>query len=148
MELRSHGYSEGAVPQRVPIEPDASIPDLIGRLTDDSKRLVKDEIRLAKLETRESIRVGTRGVLWMSLAFGFGVVALVALTIMLAALIGRAAGGNYWVGALVTALVELAAGAWLIMRGVKTFGEPSYTLDETRREIGRTAAWIKNERAD
>ena len=134
--------------ERVQVDPEVSIPTLIGRLTDDSKRLVKDEIRLAKLEMRESVRVGTRGAMWMALAFGFGVVALVAASFMLVAAIGRLINGNYWVGALVTAVIELGVGGWLIMRGIKTYGAPSYTLEETREELGRTADWVRNERAD
>ena len=37
----------------VQVDPDAGIPDLIHRLTDDSKRLMSDEVRLAKLEVKE-----------------------------------------------------------------------------------------------
>lgn len=148
LHVNEPGFTEAHVAHRVRVDPEVSIPTLIGRLTDDSKRLVKDEIRLAKLEMRESVRLGTRGAMWMAVAFGFGVVALVALTFMLVALIGRLAGGSYWVGALATAVLELGAGAWLLRRGVKAYREPSYTLDETRQELGRTAAWIRNGRAD
>lgn len=131
--------------QRVHIEPDVSVPELISRLTDDSKRLVNDEIRLAKVEISENLKVGTRGVLWLVVAFGFGVVAIAALTITLTALIGWAVNGNYWLGAIVTALLELGVGVWLIMRGVKSFAEPSYTLGQTRQEASRTAQWIRSE---
>ncbi|MFL5520080.1 MAG: phage holin family protein, partial [Gemmatimonadales bacterium] len=57
-------------------DPDTGIPDLIRRLTDDSKRLMTDEVQLAKLETKESLHRATRGMLWMALAFGAGVVML------------------------------------------------------------------------
>ena len=46
-----------------PIDPDVGIPDLVRRLTDDSRRLVGDEVRLAKLELQESVHTGTRGAL-------------------------------------------------------------------------------------
>jgi hypothetical protein len=45
---------------RVQAEPDATIGDLIRRLTDDSKRLVRDEVRLAKLEIGENLRADGR----------------------------------------------------------------------------------------
>src|SRR5687768_1570241 len=95
------------------VDPDAGIPDLVRRLTDDSKRLVRDEVRLAKLETGEAIHNGARGALWLGLAFGAGVVALVALTIMLATLIGRWLG-HYWAGTLIVAVLELVAAMLLI----------------------------------
>lgn len=129
------------------VDADTTIGDLVGRLKDDSRRLVSDEFRLAKLEVGENLRVGARGVMWLALAFGIGVIALVSLTIALTAGIGRVANGNVWVGALVTGAVELALGAWLIMRGLKSFTEPSYTLGESREELSNTKAWLAKERA-
>ena len=122
-------------------DPDTGIPDLIRRLSDDSKRLVTDEVQLAKLETKESLHRATRGVLWMALAFGAGVVMLVALTILLATLLGRLDNGHMWFGALVTGLVELGLGGWLIKRGLTRYKEPSYTLVETRESLKDTAHW-------
>ena len=131
----------------VHIDPDTKITELVGQLASDSKRLVRDEVLLGKLEIKESIRTGARGVLWLSMAFGVAVIALVALTITLVSLIGRLADGHYWVGALTTGIIEVALGAFLIVRGVSRFGEPSYTLGESREELRETAAWVARERA-
>jgi uncharacterized membrane protein YqjE len=123
-------------------DPDTGIPDLVRRLTDDSKRLVKDEVQLAKLETKESIHRATRGALWMGLAFGAGIVMLVALTLFLATLLGRLDNGHMWFGALVTGIVELGLGGYLIKRGFTSYKEPpSYTLAETRHALKDTAHW-------
>ena len=131
----------------VHIDPDTGITELVGQLAADSKRLVRDEIVLGKLEVKESVRTGARGVLWLSMAFGIAVIALVALTITLVSLIGRLADGHYWVGALVTGIIEVGLGVFLIVRGVSRFGEPSYTLGESREELRQTAAWVARERA-
>jgi hypothetical protein len=131
----------------VHIDPDTKVTELVGQLAKDSKRLVNDEILLAKLEVKESLRSGARGALWLSMAFGIGVIALVALTIALVSLIGRLADGNYWAGALITGLIEVGVGALLIFRGVRRFREPSYTLEESREELKETAAWVSKERA-
>ena len=130
----------------VHIEPDAKITDLVGRLTDDSKRLLNDEVRLAKLETSESVHLASRGALWLALAFGTGIVAMVAFTILRTTLIGRLIG-VVWAGALITGALELAVGFWLIKRGTKALAHNSYTLGESREELRRTAAWIARERA-
>lgn len=127
-------------------DPDTGITELMGQLAADSKRLVRDELLLGKLEVKESVRTGARGVLWLSMAFGIAVIALVALTITLVSLIGRLAEGHYWVGALVTGTIEVALGVFLILRGVRRFGEPSYTLGESREEIRETVAWVARER--
>lgn len=130
------------------IDPDAGIPDLVRRLTDDSKRLVSDEVRLAKLEISENLHAGARGALWLTLAFGVGVVGLVGLTIFLATLIGRAVSGHMWVGAIVTGVLELGAALFLIRKGIGAFGKPSYTLEQTRESLKDTTAWVAHPRAD
>lgn len=120
---------------------DVGIPDLIKRLTTDSKRLVTDEVQLAKLEARDSLHRATRGVLWMALAFGASVVMLVAVTILLSTLLGRLVNGHMWFGAIVTGVIELALGAWLLKRGLSAYAEPSYTLEQTRASLADTAHW-------
>lgn len=121
--------------QRMPVDPNTGIPDLISRLSDDSKRLVRDEVQLAKLELSESMKRSARGGMWLGVAFGFAVVGLVALTLLAATLIGRLAAGHMWVGALVTGIIELIVATVLIKRGVSTLGAPSYSLERTRKTI-------------
>jgi hypothetical protein len=132
--------------QRVPVDPNAGIPDLIRDLADDSKRLLVDEVQLAKLETKESVKRASKGALWLALAFGIGVVTLVALTLLLATLIGRLANGHMWIGALVTGALELGVALFLVKRGIGAFKEPSYTLEETRQAVTETARWAKHAR--
>lgn len=127
-------------------DPDTGIPDLIRRLTDDSKRLVTDEVQLAKIEAKESLHRATRGALWMVLAFGVSIVMLVALTVFVATLVGRMANGHMWIGALFTGLVEISVGAWLVKRGLSAYTKPSYTLAETRHTIVDTAHWVGSAR--
>jgi uncharacterized membrane protein YqjE len=122
-------------------DPDVGIPDLIRRLTSDSRRLVTDEVQLAKIEAKESLHRATRGVLWLALAFGAGVVMLVAVTILLTSLLGRLMAGHMWFGALVTGVIELAVGAWLLRKGLSAFAEPSYSLEQTRASLAETASW-------
>ena len=129
----------------VPVDPDLGIPDLIRRLGDDSKRLARDEVCLAKLEMSSSIHDTARGTMWLGLAFGAGVVTLVALTITLVALLGRAFG-HYWAGALVVAVVELIAAFVLMRMGLGRLREPSYTLEESRESVRETVDWAKSAR--
>ena len=117
------------------IDPDVGVPDLVRRLSDDGKRLVSDEIRLAKIEAKENVKSAGRGGIRLAVAFGIGVVALVAGTLLLATLIGRLANGHMWVGALVTGTVELIVAIAMIRKGARAFGEPSYTLEETRAAL-------------
>jgi hypothetical protein len=117
------------------IDPDVGIPDLIRRLSDDGKRLVADEIRLAKIETTENVKAAGQGGVRIALAFGIGVVAMVAFTFLLATLIGRIANGHMWIGAVITGIVELAVAVALIKRGTRALADPSYTLEQTRESL-------------
>ncbi|MDB4893738.1 MAG: hypothetical protein JWL61_5593 [Gemmatimonadetes bacterium] len=127
-------------------DPDLGIPDLIRRLTQDSKRLVADEVRLAKIDATDSLHRAARGVLWMALAFGVGVVMFVAVTLFVATLIGRAANGHMWIGALVTGLLEIGVGAWLVKRGISAMIAPSYSLEASRNALADTANWMTSGR--
>lgn len=121
---------------------DPGIPDLIRRLSDDSKRLVTDEVNLAKIEAKESLSRATRGFMWLGLALAVSVVMFTALTIFLTTLIGRAVNGHMWVGALVTGVLELAIGVYLIKRATAAISEPSYTLEASRHALADTASWV------
>jgi hypothetical protein len=117
------------------VDPDAGIPDLIHKLGDDSKRLVTDELRLAKLEITESVYAAGRGAMWLGVAFGAGVVASVAATLLLATLIGRVIAGHMWIGAIVTGALELPIAAYVVRRGLGALKEPSYSLEQTRKAV-------------
>src|SRR3954468_2813381 len=123
---------ESMAANRMPVDPDVGIPDLVHRLGDDSKRLLMDEVQLAKLEVREDLKRTGKGVMWLGVAFGVGVVAMVFFTLTLATLIGRLAAGHMWVGALVTGVLELVVALVLIKRGGTAFTKPSYSLEQTR----------------
>ena len=130
--------------QSIMADLDAGITDLIRRLSDDSKRLVTDEVRLAKIEAKDSLSRATRGVLWLALAFGVSVVMLVAITIFLVTLIGRTVNGHMWVGALVIGVLELGLGGYLIKRGLAAITEPSYSLEASRLALSDTANWASS----
>ena len=130
-------------PTGIHIDPDVGIPDLIRRLTDDTKRLANDELRLAKMEVSESMHNAMRGSLWMAVAFGTGVVTLVAVTVLLVAALGQLLG-NYWAGALATGALELIVGFVLLKKGLAAYRKPPYTLPATREQLKETAAWVKH----
>jgi hypothetical protein len=121
--------------QQQPLDFDPGFAPLIKQLTDDSKKLIGDEVRLAKLETIESVHRAGIGALWLGAAIGALIVALVGATLLLATLIGRLANGHYWIGAMATALVELIAGYWLLTRGIRNYKKAPYSLPETREGI-------------
>ena len=126
------------------IDVDAGIPDLLRRLTDDSKRLAIDEVRLAKLELRESVSNGVHGAVWVAVSLAIGVVALVAFTVLAIGVVSRIAGGNVWAGTLLVGVAELLGGWLFLRRGLTVFREPSYTLAASRESLKDTAHWVRH----
>ena|GEM_PF-3486434 len=124
--------------QGVRIEPEPTIGDLIGRLTDDSKRLASNEVRLARLELGESMHHAVQGGIRLALAFGIAILALVGLSVLLTALIGSVLIGKTWPGALITGALEIIAGALLLWAGMRAMKKADFTLGESRAELRTT----------
>jgi uncharacterized membrane protein YqjE len=120
------------------IEPNTTVGDLVSRLGDDGKRLIKDEIQLAKLEVIESVHTAGRGMMWLGVAMALSFVALTALTVGLSAVLGRILTDALWLGTLLTAVLWLAIGGLLVMSGIKSVSSASYSLPQTRRELTLT----------
>ena len=89
-------------------------------------------MRLAKLEAAESVHRAGRGALWLGLAFGAAIVMFVAFDLFFAALFGRVANGHYWIGAMLTAALDVTGGLWLVQRGLAALKETPYSFPDTR----------------
>lgn len=131
---------------RVNVDPDTTVGELIERLADDSRRLARDEVRLAKMEIAESVHTAGRGALWLSVGFGALVISFVALAVFLATGLSRLFGGVLWAGTLLAAGLLLALGGLLIFGGLRILKDQPYTLDETREELRSTTRWLSRER--
>jgi Protein of unknown function (DUF1469). len=124
--------------QGIRIEPEPTIGDLVARLTDDSKRLVHNEVRLARLETGESIQQAMQGGIRLALAFGITILALVAFSVLLTAVIGSVLIGEAWAGALITGALEIIVGALVLWGGLRVMKRADFTLGESRAELKAT----------
>lgn len=119
---------------RPPEEP--SVADLVDRLSEQTSRLVRDELRLARAEYTEKAKQGGTAAGLFGAGAGlawFGLGALIATAILLLALVLPA-----WAAALiVTAVIFAAAGIAALLGKKKTEGlspTPERTVATVRRD--------------
>lgn len=89
--------------------PDASVGELLTRLSAQTSRLVRDELKLAQQEMRESLRHAGKGAGLISAA---GLLAFLgAATLIAAAVAALSLALPVWAAALIVGVVLLAAAA-------------------------------------
>jgi hypothetical protein len=117
----------------------ASTGELVGRLAEESKQLIKKEIDLAKAELRTEVK--SEAKLGAGLIAG-GIAAYFALQFLLVALVlGLATAMAAWVAALIVGLVILAAGGIAALIGWRS--RVRHPLRRTRKTLEEDARWVQ-----
>lgn len=123
---------------------EAPVGELLKRLGQDTGTLVKQEITLAKLELRESVKglAKDAGKLGAAAGLGlFGGFALLAFVIIgLGDLIN-----NYWLSALIVAVLLLGAAAVLAKGAMKHMQKNSLAPEETVQTLKEDQRWAQRE---
>jgi len=116
----------------------ASTAQLLGDLSDQVTRLVRDEVRLAQAEvTTKAKRLGVGAGLFG----GAGLVALLGLNALItAAILGLAAAIPGWLAAIIIAVVLLAVAGVLALLGRKDVRQaapplPTETLESVKADV-------------
>ncbi len=124
---------------------DRSIGELLHDLSEGTSRLVRQEIRLAKTESVESILELKHGSVMLAmggaLALCAGGAAVACLILVLAEYVFA---GRSWLAALVVAVVLGVIGLIVIKRGVGAIGAAHLAPRETATSIKETAEWLKH----
>ena len=117
-------------------ERDDSVAELVSRAAEQASHLVRDEIRLATAEVRQSARNAGAGAGLLGGAGLFAVLALVTLTG--AAVAAFALVVDVWLAALIVGAIHLllAGAAALVGRArLKRVGPPEQTIDNVRLDV-------------
>ncbi|MET0764287.1 MAG: phage holin family protein [Blastococcus sp.] len=132
----SAGATAAAAPPPAPSQ--ASTGELIGQLSDQLRRLVQDEVRLAQAEvTQKAKRLG----IGAGLFGGAGVVALLGLgALVTVAILGLATVMPGWLAGIVVAVVLFAVAAVLAVLGKKDVDQakpplPTDTIASVQADI-------------
>lgn len=122
-----------------------SIGDLLNDLTDGGSQLVRDEIRLARAETVETLLTLKRGAVLLGIGIGAalcaGGAALAGVIMLLSTYV---LDGRTWLAALVVAVVLGVIAVLCMARGRHALTASSLAPHETATSIKETAAWLRH----
>ena len=122
-----------------------SVSELLSDLTDNGTQLVRDEIRLARVETVESLLKFRNGATWLGIGFGLGMCAAAAgLACLIMVLSLYVLGGRTWLAALLVAVLFGVIGWICVWRGGNSLKGAGLGRHETGPTIKETAEWLKH----
>ena len=127
---------------RDPVQDDRSAAQLVKELSEQTSRLVRDEIRLAQLEMQEK---GKHGGVGVGMFGGAGVVAVYAVGALLAAVVLLLATVmTPWLAALIVGVVLLLTAGALALMGRKQMRQATPpTPDEAMHGVKRDIDVVK-----
>lgn len=122
-----------------------SLRELLTRLAEDSRALVKQEVTLARLELQENASQLARN----AVAIGVGAVLLVAAVFVLTAFavigLGRLLGGEYWLSTLIVGALLALIGGVSLLSGIKGLRTGSMKPTVAVASIQESGEWAKSE---
>jgi hypothetical protein len=120
-----------------------TLGDLFVGLTDDMSTLMRQEIKLAKAETMQTISKAGRGAAMMA---GGGFVAYAGLILLLiAAAIGMGSVIPLWLSTLIVGIIALVVGFILLQSGRSTISNLTIVPEKTVESIKEDAEWVKEQ---
>jgi hypothetical protein len=131
------GTDQGPYPLE---EPDTSVGDLVGRLTEDLGILVRDHIQLAKEEIKTDVKRAGSGAGMLAGGALAGWIALMLLSMGLAW--GIAEATNPWVGFVVVGAVWAIAAIVMAASGRKRLATLDPVPRQTMDEIQEDKLWL------
>ena len=151
--IGTSGGTSGSVPPayeaRVAAEERKSLPTLLRELVDDGRRLLRDELRLARAETRENLQSAARSLTAVGIGIALGLAAVLALaaalnqglTVLLAEAVGPEVA--VWLSPLVLAVV-FGLVAWaLVRKGLAGLSPRQLVPDQTLQTLREEKEWLR-----
>lgn len=119
---------------------------LLRSLAEESARLVRQEVRLARIELQQlgrRVGMGAAAFALGGVLAALGAVALVTGIVLLVG--GEWLRERYWLAALIVTVVFGAVAAWLVWRGAALVSPKRFEPDETVETLKEDQAWLKRQ---
>lgn len=125
-------------------EAERSLGDLFGTLANEVSTLVRQEVRLARVEVSEKASQAGRDI---GLLAAGGLVAYAGLlAIVAAAILGLAAAGlPTWLAAFIVGLVVAVGGYFMLRRGLDNLKQGSLAPQQTLKSLKESGEWAKSQ---
>ena len=124
---------------------DASLGELLKRLTSDTADLVRHEAALAKAELRETGSALAADGAKVGAAVGLALAGALSLTAFLVIALGNLLDGAYWLSALIVGVVMLGVCAFLAKNAVNDVKRRGLAPRQTIATLREDKAWAKQE---
>ncbi len=139
----SQGGATAATADRPDVE-DASVGSLVGKLTSDLSKLMRQEVDLAKAELREEAKKAGAAAGMLAGAGVAGLLFLVFLSITLMWLLDKAM--DLWIAALIVTLLWGAAAAVMGLMGKKKLSDVNPKPEQTIETLKEDKEWVQAQR--
>ena len=119
---------------------------LLRDLADGSAQLVRQEIRLARIEIGELLRGLGRGTAQVAVGGVMMLLGVMALITGVILLIGDEwLRDRYWLAALIVTVLLSAVAAWMARRGTTLLSPSRLAPDQTVRTLKEDKEWLKRQ---
>ena len=119
---------------------------LLRDLADGSARLVRQEIRLARIEVAELLRGLAKGTAEVAVGGVMMLLGVMALLTGVILLIGDEwLRDRYWLAALIVTVLLSAVAAWMARRGTALLTPARLAPDQTVRTLKEDKEWLKRQ---
>jgi uncharacterized membrane protein YqjE len=127
-----------------PIEPDASMGELLSRITDDFGQLVRTHVELAKVEVKEEVARAGKGAGMLTAGAVSGLLALTLLSFALAWGLAEIMEPGW--AFLIVGLIWAAVAATLALVGRKELQAVNPVPPVTKQTVQEDVRWAKEQR--
>ena len=123
-----------------------TVGGLLRELADGSAQLVRQELRLARIEIGELLRGLGRGTAQVAVGGVMMLLGVMALLTGLILLIGDEwLRDRYWLAALIVTVLLSAVAAWMARRGSALLTPARLAPDQTVRTLKEDKEWLKRQ---
>lgn len=120
--------------------------DLLRELADGGAALVRQEVRLAKLEATEVASSIGRGTAWVGMGGVFLLIGTLAFLTGLLMLAGdQWLRDQIWLAALIMTVIAGGVAAWLARRGLSYLSPANLVPDQTVETLKEDKEWLKRQ---